>query len=185
MNGFSPLNFWEYAFTVQTALLEASFKQPVLYRQEREWALQGKLLKAMPGGGSEDYVLHRIGHVSAAARAFFEQHQPLTMLSAIPVFEAVEMRLLVEWVYHFQILEHEVWKVHNRTHPVPLKTWAAPDSYRDELAKMVEGDPALSQVIIMMGSLPRLVRHQMEGIIVQQICGQLDAVHEQRHPQMG
>ena len=181
MNNPPTLIFWEYFFTVPATLLEECFRQPEEYRREREGALQEKLLRVTPGGGTEDYVLHRIGHVSAAARAFFEQHRPLTMLSAIPLFEAVEMQLLTAWVHNFQVLEHRVRKAHGHTHPVSLKAWVAPQSYRDELAEIVTTNPVLSQAVTLTGSLPRLMRHPLEEGLIQKVCGQLEEVHRQHH----
>lgn len=145
------------------------------HRLEMESQLQCDLLKTSQYTEcDEERLYHRIEHVSRAARAFFDQHRFLVLQCAFnPFLRTFAATKLRQFVRSYQHVEHQVKKVLD----VPLTEWKSPDSYRDELGNLVRNNPVTYQMVAQADALPR----SMQTRLHQQLCGQLEAVHEENH----
>lgn len=170
---FSPFGPFLFGAEISETFFNTWVREMDAYRYEQEARLQQHVL----GTVSDEQAFLRINHVAAGIRAFFDQNQPLTMVSrAFPMVQLAELYLARRAVRAFQQAEHNVR--HELPVHVPLSDWEASGSYRDELGQMASSDPQVYQMVSSLGDLPKEQRQQ----VAHELADRLQAEHVARHP---
>lgn len=171
----TPLDAFETSVKASGILWNA-WQQILSDHQKRQEAeLQRALID--PKGHTEDQrMLPRINRISAATRAFLDQNSVLTFWSFIPVVRESELSMARNFVQAFQKTDHDL----RLQAGVPLEEWCRPQSFRDELGKVVGRDDTTYQIVAWLPTVPKKAR----GPAIQHLCGQLTQEHEQHQRQM-
>lgn len=176
-NGFfSPFGPFLLGAEISETFFNTWTQEMNVYCYEQEAVLQRDLLGTSENDEPEQVML-RMNHVSAAIRAFFGQHRPLTIASRMfPTIRLAESQLARQAVRAFQQAELNVR--HELPVRVPLPEWGASGSYRDELSQMASDDRTIYQMVASMGAMPKEQRRQ----VAHELADRLQAEHDAHHP---
>lgn len=171
-NGFiTPLEMFE-AGVKASGILWSTWQQLLADHEKRQEAqLQWAILA--PEGANVERIIPRISRVSAATRAFLNHNRTMTFWSFVPAIRDSELTMARSFIRDFQELDHAV----QIETGVPLTEWRQPQSFRDELGKVVSGNDMAYQMVAMMPAVPKAVRKP----VIQQLCGELRQEHDRHH----